>query len=148
MPYQGFIEPNAERLDDFIRAVVTVLAREQARLALWLIEEFTFNHRLAATTIIGTASPFPSSGSKLAGVGYLMPIQSDTVAALVAVLICEDQLDCYIMHLEIEVAGNIAIAAYDTFSCVFFNAPITLAFLEDLRQQAIIDNYGLCEPSG
>lgn len=147
MPYQGFIEPNAERLGDFIGAIVTVLAGDQARLALWLIEAFNFN-RFSATPIAGTASPFPSSGSKLAGFGYLIPIESNAVEALVAALTREDQLDCCIMHLEIEVAGNIAIAAYDTFSCVFFNAPITLVFLEDLKQQAIIDSYGLCAPSG
>lgn len=143
MAYKGFITPNINRIEDLIRTMLTSLARYQTRLALWLIDEFDFSQFSA--TAIGGDSPFLQSGSKLAGFGYLMAVESDTVNDLIQVLVSEDQLDCYIMHLEIEVESNVAIASYDTFSCIFFNAPIELAALEKLKQQTIIDDYGLCE---
>ena len=139
MAYQGFIEPSFEHLEEFIRAVFTSVAGEQTRLALWLIEEFDFSQFSAVR--LGSNSPFGSS--QLAGFGYLMPIEHNAMDALVKVLTDEEQLDCNIMHLEIAVTGKVAIAAYDTFNCIFFNPPITLDFLADLKQQAIIDKYGL-----
>ncbi|MGD1951780.1 MAG: hypothetical protein ACFB14_19365 [Leptolyngbyaceae cyanobacterium] len=74
-----------------------------------------------------------------------MPIKHNATDTLVKVLTDEEQLDCNIMHLEIAVEEKVAIAAYDTFSCVFFNPPIALDFLADLKQQGIIDKYGLIQ---
>ena len=142
MAYQGFIDSNFECLKEFIQAIFANVASAQTRLALWLIEEFDFS-QFSVTPINGSNSPFGSS--QLAGFGYLIPLEHDTVDALTTVLTDEEQLDCNIMHLEIEVSGKIAIASYDTFSCVFFNKPITLALLADLKQRAIIENYGLIQ---
>ncbi|MEM1250876.1 MAG: hypothetical protein AAGI69_00490 [Cyanobacteria bacterium P01_H01_bin.21] len=141
MAYQGFIDPSFEHLEEFIRAILTNVASAQTRLALWLIEEFDFSQFSAVR--LGSNSPFGSS--QLAGFGYLMPIERNAMDALAKVLTDEEQLDCNIMHLEIAVAGKVAIAAYDTFNCVFFNPPITLDFLADLKRQGIIDKYGLIQ---
>ncbi len=138
MPYNGFIEANHDRLDDFISSIVTCFANQQTRLALWLYEEFEFG-QLLVTQLNGADSPF-ASGSQLAGYGYLITVESNTVDALVDVL-----LDCWMTHLEMEVDGNVALEAYDSFEHVFFRAPITVTFLESLKQQAIINNYGLYE---
>ena len=142
MAYQGFIDPNFEHLEEFIQAIFTNVAGEQTRLALWLIEEFDFS-QFSATQITGAKSPFGSS--QLAGFGYLMPLEGNKVDALTTVITDEEQLDCNIMHLEIEMAGKVAIASYDTFSCVLFDDPITLEFLADLKQHAIIKTYGLIQ---
>ncbi|MGD1853797.1 MAG: hypothetical protein ACFB2W_06045 [Leptolyngbyaceae cyanobacterium] len=143
MSYTGFLDPNIDRLDDFIRSITTTFASHRIRLALWLIEEFDFS-QFSATPIHRSASPFSGSNSQLAGVGYLLTVEANMVDALIEVLTAEEHLDCNIMHLELEVAGKVAIAAYDTFSCAFFNPPITTTFLETLKHQDIISDYGLC----
>ena len=144
MAYKGSIDPNVERVADLLRALMTALVKGKTRLALWILDEFDFSQVAAtqsATQIIGSASPFPKSGSQLAGTGYLISVEPNSVDELVEVLTGEDHLDCCIMHLEIEMEGNIAVAAYDHFSCLFFNEPIGQAFLEDLKQQTIINDY-------
>ena len=146
MAYKGFIEPNVERIADLLRALMIILAKRKTRLALWILDEFDFSQIAAtqsATQIIGSASPFPKSGSNLAGTGYLISVESNSVDELVDVLTGEDHLDACIMHLEIEVEGNIAVASYDHFSCLFFNEPIEQVFLEELKQQTIINDYGV-----
>ncbi|MEM6252146.1 MAG: hypothetical protein AAF821_04410 [Cyanobacteria bacterium P01_D01_bin.156] len=143
MAYQGFIDIYADCIGDLLRAITVGFANEPIRLALWLVDEYDLS-QLSAVQLKLSASPFAGSNSQLAGTGYLLSVERSSVESLVNVLTDEEQLDCNIMHLELEIGDKVAIATYDTFNCAAFNDPITTTFLETLKQQDIINDYGFC----
>jgi hypothetical protein len=137
----GDMDPNPDAIEALFRAVANRLSNNQTKLAIWLNEEFdlsAFDYQR-----IGSKSPFAGSNSKLAGSGFLIPLQSPNLEALIDVL-C-DRLTWEIVHMEIESNGDVQFKAYDHFECILFGSQISLEMLEDLKTNEVIFSYRLAD---
>lgn len=136
MNSKGLIDPNFDALDELFRAVLSNVSSKQARLAIWTIEAFDLSQ--FDYQPIGAESPFLHSSSILAGSGFLLSLQSSS-NELIDVL-C-DRLTYEILHLEIEVEGDVQFAAYDHFGYVVFGNEFPLPLLETLKTRGVIYSY-------
>ena len=137
MNAKGEIEANFDALDELFRAVLKSISNKQIQLAIWTLESFDLGSLDAR--IIGAASPFASSSSKLAGDGLLISLQPNQVDELIEVF-C-DRLTYEILHLEIEVEGDVQFAVYDHFCYILFGDQISLALLEEIKSRGVICSY-------
>jgi hypothetical protein len=137
MNSKGSIEPNFDALDELFRAVINEFSNKQTYLAIWTVE--TFDLSQFDSQLIGAESPFPSKSSRLAGDGLLLPLQSLKGTELLDVL-C-DRLTYEILHIEIEVEGEVQFSAYDHFVHVMFGNGISIALLQDLQTRGVISSY-------
>lgn len=133
----GSIDPNPDAIGELFRAMVNCLSNKQARLAIWLVEEFDlsqFNYQ-----VIGAKSPFTGSDSKLAGSGFLISLQSTNIDKLIDTFF--DRLAYEILHIEIEAKDDIQFKAFDHFGYVLFGDEISVDMLEALKTRGVIYQY-------
>jgi hypothetical protein len=142
MNSKGSLESNPDRFRELFHAIITQLSKKQARLAIWVIEDFDLSQ--FKYQIIGSNSPFKDTNSKLAGNGILINLDPDRVEALTDTL--EHGLGSSILHMEIEANGSVQFSAYDGLLYALFGDEISLDLLEDLKDREVIYNYEISGP--
>ncbi|PSB55572.1 hypothetical protein [Chamaesiphon polymorphus] len=133
----GSLESNPDRFRELFYAIITQLSKQQARLAIWAIEDFDLSQ--FKYQIIGSNSSFKDSNSKLAGDGILINLEPTQVQALTDTL--EPGLGSSILHMEIEANGSVQFSAYDGMLYAVFGDEISLKLLEELKGSEIIYSY-------
>jgi len=141
MAIQGSINPNWDHLDELFSAIVLEFANEQSKLAVWLIDSLDLSSIPAQS--IGAESPFSESSSVLAGSGWLIELNPETIGKVIENLATNDHLNYEILHFEFEVNHMIQFASYDHSGYVKFGDGISLDVLENLKAQQVIDGYDL-----
>jgi hypothetical protein len=141
MGYQGEIEVPFEQRLAFFSLIVRHVAPYKARIAFWWVAESSVPVWPLATKVIGPESPFPESGSILAGSGRLLRITPHNAEAFLSLFKPDMLRD--LIHVEVESRGRIQFAAYDFFEHVLFSNDIDTSLLETARAQGLIREYYL-----
>ncbi len=126
---------NPDRVADFVDLLLPKLAGAESKMALWFYAPLALP--LAATTI-GSASPFLGSSGILAGHGYLVDLSPQAAQTLSAFLANDMEALSALLHLEVEVSGQLQFCAYDHFAVLILGDALTQPWLAGLAEQKIV----------
>jgi hypothetical protein len=129
------VNVNSDRRVDFLTALLEKLADAEARAALWFYQPVALP---VSAESIGGISPFPDSGSVLAGEGYLVHLTRRNAKSLVAFLANDLAALSALLHLEVECAGQLKFRSYDSFEIILLSPTIDSQWLSTLAMRGII----------
>ena len=130
------ITVNPDRHIEFLDAILHKLAGPQSRAAFWFYRPVTLP--LTAESLSGP-SPFPTSGSTLAGHGYLLPLTMQNAGTLTSFLSGDMDALSALIHLEVEKQGQLQFQAYDSFSVNLPGPDLDDRWLSALAERGIIE---------
>lgn len=134
------ITVNPDRSVEFLAALLPKLAGPQSRVAFWFYQPVTLP--LTAEPLSGP-SPFPASGSSLAGHGYLLPLTNQNAATLSIFFAADRDALSALIHLEVEKQGRLQFRSYDSFSVILPGPDLDDRWLRALAEREIVDLPGI-----
>ncbi len=128
---------NPDRKGDFLEALLNKLAGPETKGAFWFYEAVELP--LTAEPV-AAASPFAASGAVLAGEGCLLQLDPANAAALVTFFAQDVAALSALLHIEIEVGGELQFRSYDGLAINLPGPMLTAGWQDALVQKAIIGN--------